>query len=178
MHVLRLNDCDGTDQDLKDRVHQRLLENSEEDEHTGCWIYLGAWDHAGRPTIRVGQGTYRIMRVAAWVYKRGFELWSAQWAFHICQTPACFNPEHLQIADSREEAFAKMRRLGVWHGERNRGGRRFKAADVVRIRRMIAEDPELTPKDVALAESKRLGRRVTVDAVRKVLRGETWSRAA
>ena len=119
--LMALNCLDHGEQDLKDKIHQRLQERCEIDTGTGCWIFTGNWDRRGIAKVRVGQRTYTVSRVSAWLYFAGFELWDGRWVYHTCPNPACWYWEHLMLARNREEAQAKMRELGLFGSVAGRG---------------------------------------------------------
>jgi hypothetical protein len=104
------NVFNGSDEDLKDLVHGRLLTPGryEADPLTDCLIFCGAWTERGVGRVRVGQRVYNVARVAAWLYK-GMDLFSSRWAYHRCNSSACFAEEHVGIAPSRSIAFALRR---------------------------------------------------------------------
>lgn len=116
-----LNRFDEAEQLLRDELHARLNGRMEYDPHTDCWIYTGAWEANGQAKIRVGGRVHCVSRVAAWVYFAGFELWDVQRVVRVerCLQPACFNPEHLQVAGDQAEALAVQRAFGrlgrAWH---------------------------------------------------------------
>jgi len=109
--VYDLNVRNSRDQDLKDRIYERLMGRSESDPETSCQVYLGAWTDHGNAKIRVGQRVFNLNRVAAWIFFETFELWGENIAFHTCETPACFNPGHLGVAKDISEALREIHRL-------------------------------------------------------------------
>lgn len=77
-------------------VEQRLLARRVIDQATGCWLYAPG----GKP-IAYGRVTYNgksegAHRVAAMLW---LGMKPEEWALHKCDTPACFNPEHLFRGD-------------------------------------------------------------------------------
>ena len=71
---------------------QKLL--AKTDKSTGCWVYLG------QPASRYSEIMVATKRIGThrWAYQtfhgnipKGFEV------DHICRTPKCWNPDHLQI---------------------------------------------------------------------------------
>lgn len=93
--VSALDRLDEADQALRDRVHEALSSRCEYDHLTDCWVYTGPWMTQGAMgRMRVGARSYRVARVAAWVYK-GFELWRPLSVYVTCECNACFNPKHL-----------------------------------------------------------------------------------
>lgn len=100
--VSELEETDLFDEQLRDRIHGRLMSQCETDPLTECWVFTGPWTNRGFGRIRVGRRVYRITRVAAWVYL-GIPLWRAIRVYLTCQCHACFNPDHLAIARSQAE---------------------------------------------------------------------------
>ena len=65
-----------------------------EDPNTGCWIWTGSFAGSGYPTISVGGRKQAGHRVAYEAFigpiPEGLEL------DHLCSTPTCVNPAHLE----------------------------------------------------------------------------------
>lgn len=112
--VFSLNQLD-TDQELRDRVHERILARCSSDGN--CSIYEGNWDADGTPKIKVGVRTYSLVRVVAWLYK-GLELWSPSAPVHTCRSPACANQDHVIILASRTEAMNYLRAKSIGRGRK------------------------------------------------------------
>ena len=166
---------ESEDQALKDEVHERLQSLCEEDARTGCWIYTGSWDRDGTGRIRVGMRVYTIQRVAAWLYVPGFRLCDKRVVYHTCESLACFNYEHLEIADTHAEAMAalrKLRRFGSQPGrnEQSRPGRRFNRPLVLKIRQRVADGED--PREICRTLAPELG--VRPRAIADVIAGRTW----
>jgi hypothetical protein len=91
--------CPAPDEEqLKDRVHERLLPQCEVDPETECWIFVGGWNRSGQGVVRIGGKQHAASRVAAWVYLGGFDLDDPSVRVkHTCQSPACINPDHLLV---------------------------------------------------------------------------------
>ncbi len=111
---------------LKDRTHERLCEQCQEDEATGCVLFLGTWDRQkGRGLIRVAGKQYFAHRVAAWCYLGGFDLDDPDVSvIHTgCpeDTPACCAHEHLTVVRGGRQAVARLlAELGRTKGFRRR----------------------------------------------------------
>ena len=152
------------DDDLKEKIHARLLGKCEVDRFTGCHIFTGAWEPDGMGKVRVGRKSYTVSRVAAWLYMGLEDLDGPEMVYHnhLCRTPACFNPEHLAIAGNRNEAFDVLRSMGRWASGKGRKLNRAKASYM----RLQAT----TMSRTAIGEYHR----VTQWAVRRVLNNETY----
>lgn len=98
---------EADEEDLRDVVYERLMDplRFETDPQTDCMIYLGAWTECGVGRVRVGQRVYNVVRVAAWCFLAE-PLWSDRVPYHRCDSPACFNPDHIGIAPNRSIAYA------------------------------------------------------------------------
>ena len=69
-------------------------------ENGGCWRWAGAVNNAGYPTFQVRKRTWPAYR---WLYEQlerevpaGLEL------DHLCRTPLCVNPDHVEPVTHRE----------------------------------------------------------------------------
>lgn len=172
-HVYELNALDDKDQTLKDLIHQRLNDPQRScvDEDTGCWIYTGSWDQRGNAKIRVGQRSYTVTKVTAWLYVPGFELWDERMVIHTCDYPACYNPDHVEVHPSRKAGLARLRELGRFGSQagrsaKTRPGRRLNLEKARYVRqRLAAGDP-------AGALATELG--VRPYAIKMIDSGLTW----
>lgn len=138
--------ANDNDQELRDRVHSRLMARSSAEGE--CLIYEGHWDADGRPKIKIGARRYWITRVAAWLY-HGLELWDGRFAVHSCTSPACFTPDHIVICATRDECNHLLR------GKIVSRGRKFNSRRREAIRNELAADPHLTVERVAIREKVR-----------------------
>lgn len=88
-------------EDLKDRLHRRLMAKREVDRATGCEIWTGAWQaRTGLGLTRLGNTQYIVSRIACWVYLGGFDLDDPNVVIKrrpCCTMPACFALAHLQL---------------------------------------------------------------------------------
>jgi hypothetical protein len=81
---------------------ERVLEKIELDDSTGCWLWTGARNAKGYGAIKVDGSTKLAHRVA-------FELLVAPIGDgleldHLCRTPACINPDHLEEVTGAENS--------------------------------------------------------------------------
>ena len=82
---------------------EKLWNNSDKDETTGCWLYNGALDRGGYGTIHYQDKQISTHRISAYLYL-GFNLESEMWILHIRECPHrnCWNPDHLYVGTPRE----------------------------------------------------------------------------
>lgn len=97
----------------------RILARVTEDEK-GCWIFGGALNERGYGIIQMGRGigTARTHRV---VYEAFLGPITEETLDHLCFTPACCNPGHLEPVSRRENQHRQ------WRAGRLRGGEYQKA---------------------------------------------------
>lgn len=84
----------------------------------GCWIWVGATNRYRYGKVTSGGRNVSVHRLAA-------DLWdipgTGPCVLHTCDTPLCFNPEHLRrgtLRDNIEDATRKgrMAKGELWHG--------------------------------------------------------------
>lgn len=158
----RLDAFDDVDQELKDRVFQRLQDNSELEASTGCVIYTGFWEANGQGKVRVGAHVRNLARATAWVYIEGFRIHGPERAVRTCDSPACCNPDHLMVVSSQAEAM-KLQRFA---GKLGDGTHRLTRAKAEALRVFVARGGSI---DEA---AKKFG--IAARAVRYVIMGRTW----
>ncbi len=69
------------------------------DRSAGCWIWTGAKDRRGYGKINVS-GKYVQTHRAAW--NEFFGDAGGAYVCHRCDTPSCFNPDHLFLGSQRD----------------------------------------------------------------------------
>lgn len=75
-------------------LRARLLTRTERDETTGCWIWTGGKTTKGYASINAFGGPTRAHRVAYRLFVG--EIPEGKELDHLCRTPACINPDHLE----------------------------------------------------------------------------------
>ena len=65
-----------------------------------CWLFQGARDPEGYGRISYQRRSAKAHRVS-WVLHRG-EIPDGAMVLHRCDTPACVNPEHLELGTNSE----------------------------------------------------------------------------
>src|SRR5262245_37592941 len=87
----------GVREDPESRFHKMY----QVDRVTGCWIWTASLNVvSGYPQFRVGK---KVVRPYRWYWEllngqipQGFE------CDHICDTPACVNPDHIDIVQHED----------------------------------------------------------------------------
>jgi hypothetical protein len=146
------------DEQLK-KIGSRLLERRDIDPETGCWHYNGATTGNGYGYIRYGNEMAYTHRVSAVLFL-DFELASCLYVLHRCDTPTCFNPDHLFFGTAQDNA-----RDAVAKG-RTRGGKKLTGDQVVRIKYLLRDGR--THRSIGQEYG------VTTANIGQIARGETW----
>ncbi len=100
----------------KEYIESKLLSNRLLDPKTNCWLWTKALGRSsntsnGYGILRVNKHNYAVHRLSAWLWK-GFSIESKLFICHKCDTPRCFNPEHLFVgsnADNIKDKCTKQR---------------------------------------------------------------------
>ena len=66
---------------------------------TGCWIWLGAWNHAGYGTLSRKGSAHRFF----YQHHKG-PIPEGLLIRHKCDTPACVNPDHLEPGTHKDNS--------------------------------------------------------------------------
>lgn len=103
-------------------IRRKLLERVDSmimpEPNTGCWLWMGASDRDGRPSVSCkGMGTRRTARPYRLVMERalGRGLAEEEVVCHRCDIPSCCNVDHLFVgtqADNMRDASRKKRCAG------------------------------------------------------------------
>jgi len=102
--ILLLNRFDRDEQNLKDKINQRILSRCEADPQTNCIIYVGSWTHNGQAVMRVNWRTYTLTKIVCWINRKDFLLHGRRVVLRTCDSPACVNFDHMAIISSAREA--------------------------------------------------------------------------
>jgi hypothetical protein len=85
-------------------VYTRMMQRVSVDTNTGCWNFDGAkggsMGYGVLQRGRRGEGLIRAHHVS-WLHYRG-DIPNDRVIDHICNNPACVNPDHLQAITNRE----------------------------------------------------------------------------
>jgi hypothetical protein len=138
----------------------RLLNLTEEDASTGCWIWQGVKNNMGYGQFKLNGKTELAHRVA-WLFWRGV-IPEGLYALHKCpdgHNPACCNPEHLALGTARENSWDIAHNRGSYHQQK------LTDDDVMEIYTSLER-----PVDLA----DRFG--VSDCSIHDIKRGRTWVR--
>lgn len=91
-----------------------IQDNSYLDEQTGCFIWDGSTAGNGYGTIRCEGQTHYIHRL---IYKKLVNKDCAEVIRHKCDTPACWNPDHLIEGTHADNVNDKVERQRHCHGQ-------------------------------------------------------------
>ena len=101
-----------------DSIQERLEAKRRIDAATGCWLWTGAVFAAGYGLVHMPgrkgktRGTHRV----AWEIYRG-PIPDGLFVLRRCDTPACFNPDHLFIGTQKDN-IRDMHEKGRSNGQR------------------------------------------------------------
>jgi hypothetical protein len=76
-------------------VQERLQELSIPEPNSGCWLWLGRLNEWGYGVFREN-GKTTLAHRSSWIAENG-EIPKGMLACHLCDIPACINPEHLWL---------------------------------------------------------------------------------
>jgi hypothetical protein len=115
-----------------------------------CWIWTGPVNHGGYGSATKGKGKHCFpfrVHVASWMIHRG-PIPNGLCVLHNCpggDNPSCVNPDHLWLGtqiQNRADCVAKNRQA---KGERNGGGNKLNARQVIEIRRRASSGEQQRP---------------------------------
>lgn len=70
--------------------------------NSGCWLWIRAWNSMGYGKIcGFGDGSSRLAHRWAYEHFRG-PIPAGMVLDHLCRTPACVNPDHLEVVTQTE----------------------------------------------------------------------------
>jgi hypothetical protein len=148
----------------KEDTARRLFSTKVVDPTTGCWVWTKGCDWDGYGITSLYKISFRVHRLA-YMLISGRILDQEDCVLHHCDTPVCFNPDHLFLGtagDNNRDAAMKGRNCV---GEKN-GRAKLKYNDISAIRVFISEG--LSMPQVA----KRYG--VSTSAINNIKRGVSW----
>lgn len=140
---------------LPDRIEKRIDRTTSTTE---CWLWTGATNDRGYGMARFGAGAKYIHRIVYEVMVE--EIPDGLTLDHICRTPSCCNPEHMEIVTRSENSRRAAGEIThCTHGHeytaentgRNSNGTRYCKRchviyNVARKKRLRAERGPISPK--------------------------------
>ena len=70
----------------------------------GCWEWTGSYTHGGYGVVTLEKRVFRVTRVVAH-FHHGLDIEDRKCLVrHKCDNPPCFNPDHLELGDHRDNA--------------------------------------------------------------------------
>lgn len=75
-------------------AEERFLKKVSPEGITGCWLWAGGYGGNGYPIMSLNGGAKKASRFAYETYKG--EIYVGNVIRHLCHTPACVNPVHLE----------------------------------------------------------------------------------
>jgi hypothetical protein len=80
------------------KLPERIASKIEPEPYSGCWLWTGAGRRYGQ--IDLGPHGFRVIRVLYEMYIGGIE--KGKELDHLCRTPFCVNPLHLEPVTHKE----------------------------------------------------------------------------
>lgn len=79
------------------KVRERVLERSQPEPNSGCWLWTGSLSGNGRPQMLFTGKSQAAARVAYQAFVGPIA--PKAWILHKCDTSICVNPDHLYQGD-------------------------------------------------------------------------------
>lgn len=92
-------------------VKQRLLKNRDIDPTTGCWLWTKSCGKKGYGQIWIIDKFVRVSRASFEIFKGPIP--DGLNVLHSCDTPRCFNPDHLEAGTQSKNITDAVER-GRW----------------------------------------------------------------
>ncbi len=155
---------------IPEKTIARFEEKISHEPNTGCWLWIGAANHAGYGKLKVEPRQQpRAAHRVSWEIYVG-EIPDGACVLHKCDTPACVNPRHLfvgSLRDNSRDMMAKGRqRFGLKAGHLPHTAK-LSAQQVVEIRKKRATGT------IYRHLANEYG--VTIAAIRFACIGKTWA---
>lgn len=136
----------------------------------GCWLWLGGMNDTGYGQIKI-DGIFRKVHRIAYEYYYG-TIKNRLFVLHHCDTPMCWNPEHLFLGTQRDNMIDMVTKgRHVDNRGENSGHSILTDAEVIEILRILKEEPSYWGKiqDIAL----RFG--ISGSVVSEIKHNKTWT---
>lgn len=144
-----------------EELEQWLLARREIDPQTECWRFTGAITGDGYGSLKIGDRSRYVHRVAAVLYL-DLDASTTLFVLHRCDQRECFNPDHLFLGthtDNMRDATMK-----------GRTAKKLSPTQVGEIKYRLRTGE--TQKSIAL------GYGVTTSTIGQIAREETWKHIA
>ena len=89
-------------------IRERLEHGSMPLTEVGCWIWMGACSRKGYGSIKV-DGRTRVVHRLAFEAVHG-PIPDGHYICHKCDTPSCWNPDHLFCGTAKENIYDSVRK--------------------------------------------------------------------
>src|SRR6185295_1989486 len=100
---------------------ERFEDGYVAEPNTGCWLWFKAWNNHGYGKI-CGFGKGRSMAAHRFAYElANGPIPPGMVIDHLCRTPACVNPAHLEAVTQHENTLRGIKGKGLRHGVCLRG---------------------------------------------------------
>ena len=137
-----------------------------------CWEWQGHCNRDGYGQIREGGRDSRRLRAhrVSWVFYHGRSIPDGMIVMHLCDTPSCVNPQHLQLgtpADNTRDMMQKGRHQSHCHEEGYAGLSPYTEEQVYEVLRLAGAGVAQRKIAAALGMSRR--------TVRDILSGKRWN---
>ncbi len=105
------DDLDWTDV-TRNEIIEKLAENIDIDDETGCWLWTGATIKSGYGRVRVGDSVEGVHRLAFELENGGIP--DGKQVNHECHVRNCFRTDHLYLGSQKENVRDSILR-GTFH---------------------------------------------------------------
>ena len=143
---------------------QKLMSRIIQDDSSGCWVWQRGMSR-GYGTITVGGKTCYAHRII-YVLTYGDHIPDGWGVHHVCDNPACINPDHLIIGTDQENVEDKLSRGRQSYGEIH-GPSKLTQEQAEDIRKIFWEDG-VKQSDIARVYG------VHQSQVSRIVHGRSW----
>ena len=133
-------------------------------DSNGCWIWTGAKYKSGYGAVSYLNTSCKTHRLSMHFWK-GFDLSSNNPVCHMCDVPACFNPDHLYVGTYKQNTFDAIDRGRFCVGELHHKAK-LSNNQVIDIRKMYQKGHSVADIADKFSVSRKL--------IRRVITRETW----
>lgn len=145
-------------------MEARFLAKVDKTGENGCWIWTAYKNPDGYGEFHIDGKTCKTHRIA-------YELWKGEipdglLVRHQCNTPACVNPEHLEVGTPRDNVDDMVRagRQNCGRGEAH-GSAKLTEAQISDIRSRVGQTQQEIADEFGVSQQQ----------ISKIWRGERWN---